>query len=65
MDADKRAVRMYDVDCDVARNIASKDAHLFVVREDGLSETDEYSKCISLYCKAVHQLPQRLVCPKL
>ena len=66
MDADKRTVRMYDVVHDVARNIASKDPHLFVVRdhEDGLLETHEYSKCISLYCKAVHKLSHRLVCPK-
>ena len=61
---DNKCVRMHDVVRDVARNIASKDPHRFVVREDDWSKTNE-SKYISLYCKAVHELPQRLVCPKL
>ncbi|KAJ9682203.1 hypothetical protein PVL29_018197 [Vitis rotundifolia] len=66
MDADNKSVRMHDVVRDVARNIASKDPHRFVVREDGeeWSETDG-SKYISLNCKDVHELPHRLVCPKL
>ncbi|KAJ9682531.1 hypothetical protein PVL29_018450 [Vitis rotundifolia] len=68
MDADNKFVRMHDVVRDVARNIASKDPHPFVVREDvpleEWSETDE-SKYISLNCKDVHELPHRLECPKL
>ena len=64
VDDDSKCVRMHDVVRDVARNIASKDPHRFVVTEDDWSETNE-SKYISLYCKAVHELPQRLVCPKL
>eukprot|EP00261_Vitis_vinifera_P039187 XP_019080430.1 PREDICTED: uncharacterized protein LOC100251264 isoform X2 [Vitis vinifera] len=66
MDADNKSVRMHDVVRDVARNIASKDPHRFVVREDGeeWSETDG-SKYISLNCKDVYELPHRLVCPKL
>ncbi|XP_010660252.1 probable disease resistance protein At4g27220 [Vitis vinifera] len=64
-------VRMPDVVYDVAREIASKDPHPFVVRDDvGLekwSETDESKSCtfISLRCKIVHELPQGLVCPDL
>ena len=65
---DNKSVRMHDLVRDVARNIASKDSHRFVVREDvpleKWSETDE-SKFISLHCKVVHELPHRLVCPKL
>ena len=69
MDAeDNKSVRMHNLVRDVARNIASKDPYRFVVREDvpleKWSETDE-SKFISLYCKVVHKLPHRLVCPKL
>ncbi|KAJ9682527.1 hypothetical protein PVL29_018446 [Vitis rotundifolia] len=66
MDADNKYVRMHDVVRDVARNIASKDPHRFVVREDVEEwlETDG-SKYISLNCKDVHELPHRLVCPKL
>uniref|UniRef100_F6H5Y2 AAA+ ATPase domain-containing protein n=1 Tax=Vitis vinifera TaxID=29760 RepID=F6H5Y2_VITVI len=68
MDADNKSVRMHDVVRDVARNIASKDPHRFVVIEDvpleEWPETDE-SKYISLNCRAVHELPHRLVCPKL
>eukprot|EP00261_Vitis_vinifera_P039184 XP_019080427.1 PREDICTED: uncharacterized protein LOC104881432 [Vitis vinifera] len=71
MDADNKFVRMHSVVREVARAIASKDPHPFVVREDvGLeewSETDESKRCafISLHCKAVHELPQGLVCPDL
>ncbi|RVW23761.1 Disease resistance protein RPS2 [Vitis vinifera] len=60
-------VRMPDVVYDVAREIASKDPHPFVVRDDvGLekwSETDESKSCtfISLRCKIVHELPQGLL----
>ncbi|XP_059598352.1 uncharacterized protein LOC104881433 isoform X3 [Vitis vinifera] len=71
MDADNKFVRMHSVVREVARAIASKDPHPFVVREDvGLeewSETDESKRCafISLHCKAVHDLPQELVWPEL
>ena len=71
MDVDNKFVRMHSVVHEVARAIASKDPHPFVVREDvGLeewSETDESKWCafISLHCKAVHELPQGLVCPDL
>ena len=66
-------VRMHHVVYDVVSEIASKDPHSFVFREDvvGLeewSESDESKSCtfISLYCKAINdQLPQALVCPKL
>ncbi|KAJ9682535.1 hypothetical protein PVL29_018453 [Vitis rotundifolia] len=66
MDAHNKYVRMHDVVRDVARNIASKDPHQFLVREDveEWSEADG-SKYISLNCKDVHELPHRLVCPKL
>ena len=71
MDANDKFVRMHGVVREVARAIASKDPHPFVVREDvGLgewSETDESKRCtfISLNCRAVHELPQGLVCPEL
>ncbi|XP_034706661.1 probable disease resistance protein At4g27220 isoform X2 [Vitis riparia] len=71
MDVDNKFVRMHSVVREVARAIASKDPHPFVVREDvGLeewSETDESKRCafISLHCKAVHDLPQELVWPEL
>ncbi|KAL6324439.1 hypothetical protein AAG906_013043 [Vitis piasezkii] len=71
MDADNKFVRMHSIVREVARAIASKDPHPFVVREDvGLeewSETDESKRCafISLHCKAVHDLPQELVWPEL
>ncbi|KAL6348517.1 hypothetical protein AAG906_013137 [Vitis piasezkii] len=64
-------VRMHDVVREVARAIASKDLHPLVVREDvgfeEWSETDDSKRCtfISLNCKAVHELPQGLVCPEL
>uniref|UniRef100_F6HTX8 Uncharacterized protein n=1 Tax=Vitis vinifera TaxID=29760 RepID=F6HTX8_VITVI len=66
MDADNKSVRMHDVVRDVARNIASKDPHRFVVREhdEEWSKTDG-SKYISLNCEDVHELPHRLVCPEL
>ncbi|XP_034707087.1 probable disease resistance protein At1g61300 [Vitis riparia] len=71
MDADNKFVRMHNVVCEVARAIASKDPHPFVVREDvrveEWSETNESKRCafISLHCKAVHDLPQELVWPEL
>ncbi|KAL6332979.1 hypothetical protein AAG906_019994 [Vitis piasezkii] len=70
-------VRMHDVVRDVARSIASKDPHRFVVREAVGSEeavelrewqrTDECRNCtrISLICRNMDELPQGLVCPKL
>ena len=70
MDGDHKSVRMHDLVRDVARVIASKDPHRFKVVEDVPSnqdwtEIEDESKFISLYCKAVHELPPRLVCPKL
>ncbi|KAJ9682197.1 hypothetical protein PVL29_018192 [Vitis rotundifolia] len=71
VDADNKFVRMHGVVREVARAIASKDPHPFVVREDvGLeewSETDESKSCtfISLNCKVVRELPRGLVCPDL
>ena len=70
MDGDHKSVRMHDLVRDVARVIASKDPHRFKVVEDVPSDQDwteieDESKFISLYCKAVHELPPRLVCPKL
>ncbi|KAJ9682096.1 hypothetical protein PVL29_018133 [Vitis rotundifolia] len=65
-------VRMHDVVGDVARAIAAKDPHRFVVIEEalGLEEwqrKEEFRNCsrISLKCKDLHKLPERLVCPKL
>ena len=64
-------VRMHDVVRQVARAIASKDPHRFVVREDDRleewSKTDESKSCtfISLNCRAAHELPKCLVCPQL
>ena len=70
MDGDHKSVRMHDLVRDVARILASKDPHRFKVVEDVPSDQDwteieDESKFISLYCKAVHELPPRLVCPKL
>ena len=70
MDGDHKSVRMHDLVRDVARIIASKDPHLFKVVEDVPSDPDwteieDESKFISLYCKDVHDLPPRMVCPKL
>ncbi|RVW64546.1 putative disease resistance protein [Vitis vinifera] len=67
MDADNKFVRMHGVAREVARAIASKDPHPFVVREDlgfeEWSETHEFEKCTftSLNCKAVLELPQGLL----
>ena len=70
MDGDHKSVRMHDLVRDVARIIASKDPHRFKVVEDDPSDQDwieieNESKFISLYCKAMDELPPRLVCPKL
>ena len=70
MDGDHKSVRMHDLVRDVARVIASKDPHRFKIVEDvpfdqDWTEIEDESKFISLYCKAVHELPPRLVCPKL
>ena len=70
MDGDHKSVRMHDLVRDVARVIASKDPHRFKVVEDVPSDQDwteieDESKFISLYCKAMDELPPRLVCPKL
>eukprot|EP00261_Vitis_vinifera_P039423 XP_019080666.1 PREDICTED: uncharacterized protein LOC100248775 isoform X2 [Vitis vinifera] len=68
---DDECVRMHDIVRDVARGIASKDPHRFVVREDDRleewSKTDESKSCtfISLNCRAAHELPKCLVCPQL
>ena len=70
MDGDHKSVRMHDLVRDVARIIASKDPHRFKVVEDVPSDQDcteieDESKFISLYCKAMDELPPKLVCPKL
>ena len=70
MDGDHKSVRMHDLVRDVARIIASKDPHRFKVVEDVPSDQDwteieDESKFISLYGKAMDELPPRLVCPKL
>ena len=70
MDGDHKSVRMHDLVRDVARIIASKDPHRFKVVEDDpydqdWTEIENESKFISLYCKAMDELPPRLVCPKL
>ena len=65
-------VRMHDIIRDVARSIASKDPHRFMVNEDvSLQEWEkrggELRDCygMSLKCRYVHELPEGLVCPKL
>ncbi|XP_034698425.1 probable disease resistance protein At4g27220 [Vitis riparia] len=64
-------VRMHDVVRDVARSIASKDPHHFVVREAvelrEWQRADECRNCtrISLICRNMDELPQGLVCPQL
>ena len=65
-------VRMHDVVREVARAIASKDPHRFVVRANDdrfeeWSNTDESKSCtgISLNCRDRPELPQVLVCPEL
>ena len=70
MDGDHKSVRMHDLVRDVARIIASKDPYRFKVVEDvpfdqDWTEIEDESKFISLYCKAMHELPLRLVCLKL
>ena len=70
MDGDHKSVRMHDLVRDVARIIASKDPHQFKVVEDvpfdqDWTEIEDESKFMSLYCKAVLELPPRLVCSKL
>ena len=70
MDGDHKSVRMHDLVRDVSRIIASKDPHRFKVVEDVSSDQDwteieDESKFISLYCKAMDELPPRLVCSKL
>ena len=68
---DDAYVRMHDVVRQVARAIASKDPHRFVVMEDDRfeewSKTDESKRCtfLSLNCRAAHELPEGLVCPEL
>ncbi|KAL6333007.1 hypothetical protein AAG906_020027 [Vitis piasezkii] len=64
-------VRMHDVVRDVARSIASKDPHHFVVREAvelrEWQRADECRNCtrISLIRRNMDELPQGLVCPQL
>ena len=72
LDHHPKFVRMHDVVYDVVREIASKDPHPFVCREDviGLEEwskSDESKRCafLSLHCKVVPKLPQHLVAPQL
>ena len=70
MDGDHKSVRMHDLVRDVARIIASEDPYRFKVVEDvpcdqDWTEIEDESKFISLYCKAVHEFPSKLVCPKL
>ena len=74
---DEAFVRMHDVVRDVARSIASKDPHRFVVKEAFGSEEavelgewqrrDECRNCsgISLMCRNMDELAQGLVCPQL
>ena len=64
-------IRMHDVVRDVARSIASKDPHRFVVK-DGVElrewqRTDECRNCsrMSLMCRNNDELAQGLVCPQL
>eukprot|EP00261_Vitis_vinifera_P039694 XP_019080937.1 PREDICTED: putative disease resistance protein At3g15700 [Vitis vinifera] len=64
---DDAYVRMHDVVRQVARAIASKDPHRFVVMEDDRfeewSKTDESKRCtfLSLNCRAAHELPEGLI----
>ena len=70
-------IRMHDVVRDVARSIASKDPHRFVVKEVVGSQeavelrewqrTDECRNCsrMSLMCRNMDELAQGLVCPQL
>ena len=62
---------MHDVVCDVAREIASKAPHRFVMKAVGLQEEwqwmDECRNCtrISLKCKNIDELLRGLVCLEL
>ena len=64
-------IRMHDVVRDVARSIASKDPHRFVVKEgvelQEWQRTDECRNCsrMSLMCRNMDELAQGLVCPQL
>ena len=64
-------IRMHDVVRDVARSIASKDPHPFVVKEGvelrEWQRTDECRNCsrMSLMCRNMDELAQGLVCPQL
>ena len=65
-------VRIHDVIRDVARSIASRDPHPFVVNEDvNLQEWEQRGvkmrNCsrMSLKCRRVQELPGGLVCPNL
>ncbi|KAL6324299.1 hypothetical protein AAG906_007421 [Vitis piasezkii] len=69
---ENKFVRMHDVVGDVARAIAAKDPHRFVVIKEalGLEEwqrKEEFRNCsrISLQCRDLRELPERLVCSKL
>ena len=71
-DDENKPVRMHDVVADVARAIAAKDPHRFVVIKEalGLEEwqrKEEFRNCsrISLQCRDLRELPERLVCSKL
>ncbi|XP_034708970.1 disease resistance protein At4g27190-like [Vitis riparia] len=69
---ENKFVKMHDVVGDVARAIAAKDPHRFVVIKEalGLEELqrkEEFRNCsrISLQCGDLRELPERLVCSKL
>ncbi|WKA02941.1 hypothetical protein VitviT2T_021087 [Vitis vinifera] len=68
---ENRFVRMHDVVGDVARAIAAKDPHRFVVIKEarGLEawQKKEFRnfRRISLQCRDPRELPERLVCSKL
>ena len=68
---DEEFVRMHDVVRDVARSIASKDPHPFVVKEGvelrEWQRTDECRNCsrMSLVCRNMDELARGLVCPQL
>ncbi|KAF3970561.1 hypothetical protein CMV_005761 [Castanea mollissima] len=62
-------VRMHDLVRDVAILIA-KDENMFMMRDDDpvkWPDEDELKMCtsISVYARDIHELPDRLVCPKL
>ncbi|XP_034708971.1 probable disease resistance protein At4g27220 [Vitis riparia] len=69
---ENKPVRMHDVVGDVARAIAAKDPHRFVVIKEALvleewQRKEEFRNCsrISLQCGDLRELPERLVCSKL